>query len=161
MKMLFAERALLAGGWARDVRVTLGDDGRIATVEADTQAGAGDERLAGRILLPAPANLHSHAFQRAMAGMTEARGPDSRDSFWTWRSLMYRFVGALTPDDVEAIAAQVQVEMAEAGYAAVGEFHYLHHRPGGGAYDDPAEMAARVAAAAGETGLGLTLLPVL
>ena len=161
MKMLFAERALLAGGWARDVRVTLGDDGRIGAVEADTQAGAGDERLAGRILLPAPANLHSHAFQRAMAGMTEARGPDSRDSFWTWRSLMYRFVGALTPDDVEAIAAQVQVEMAEAGYAAVGEFHYLHHQPGGGAYADVAEMAARVAAAAAETGLGLTLLPVL
>ena len=161
MTTLFAERALLADGWARDVRVTLGGDGRIAAVEANTRAGAGDERLAGRILLPAPANLHSHAFQRAMAGMTEARGPDGRDSFWTWRSLMYRFVGALTPEDVEAIAAQVQVEMAEAGYAAVGEFHYLHHRPGGGAYDNVAEMAARVAAAAAQTGLGLTLLPVL
>jgi len=161
MKTLFAERALLAWGWARDVRVTLDDDGRIAAVETGARAAPGDERLTGRILLPAPANLHSHAFQRAMAGMTEARGPGGRDSFWTWRTLMYRFVGALTPDDVEAIAAQVQVEMAEAGYAAVGEFHYLHHRPGGGAYDDPAEMAARVAAAAGETGLGLTLLPVL
>ncbi|MGR3715220.1 MAG: formimidoylglutamate deiminase, partial [Thermohalobaculum sp.] len=161
MKTLFAERALLAGGWARDVRVTLGGDGRIAAIETGAEAGAGDERLAGRILLPAPANLHSHAFQRAMAGMTEARGPGGSDSFWTWRRLMYRFVGALTPDDVEAIAAQVQVEMAEAGYAAVGEFHYLHHRPGGGAYDDLAEMGARVAAAAAETGLGLTLLPVL
>ncbi len=133
MKTLLAERALLAWGWARDGRVALGDDGRIAAVEANTRAGAGDERLVGRILLPAPANLHSHAFQRAMAGMTEARGPGERDSFWSWRRLMYRFVGALTPDDVEAIAAQVQVEMAEAGYAAVGEFHYLHHRPGGGA----------------------------
>ena len=102
MKTLFAERALLAGGWARDVRVTLGGDGRIAAIEAGAEAGAGDERLAGRILLPAPANLHSHAFQRAMAGMTEARGPGGSDSFWTWRSLMYRFVGALTPDDVEA-----------------------------------------------------------
>ncbi|MHA1529795.1 MAG: formimidoylglutamate deiminase [Alphaproteobacteria bacterium] len=161
MKTLFAERALLAGGWARDVRLTLGDDGRIAAVEAGVGAAPGDERLAGRILLPAPANLHSHAFQRAMAGMTEARGPGSHDSFWTWRSLMYRFVGALTPDDVEAIAAQVQVEMAEAGYAAVGEFHYLHHGPGGGAYDDVSEMAARVVAAAKQTGLGLTLLPVL
>jgi formimidoylglutamate deiminase len=160
MTTLFAERALLADGWARDVRVTLGADGRIAAVEAGAEAGPGDERLAGRILLPAPANLHSHAFQRAMAGMTEARGPGAKDSFWTWRKLMYRFLETLNPEDVEAIAAFVQVEMAEAGYAAVGEFHYLHNQPGGGADDNPAEPAARIAAAA-ETGLGLTLLPVL
>jgi formimidoylglutamate deiminase len=158
---LFAERALLADGWARDVRVTLRADGRIAAIEAGTQARAGDELLTGRLLLPAPSNLHSHAFQRAMAGMTEARGPDRSDSFWTWRKLMYRFLGALTPEDVEAIAAQVQVEMAEAGYAAVGEFHYLHNRPGGGAYDNPAELGGRIAAAADQTGLGLTMLPVL
>jgi formimidoylglutamate deiminase len=161
MTTLFAERALLADGWARDVRVTLGADGLISAVETGIQAQAGDEHLGGRILLPAPGNLHSHAFQRAMAGMTEARGPDGRDSFWTWRTLMYRFIDALTPDDVEAIAAQVQIEMAEAGYAAVGEFHYLHHRPDGGHYDDVAETSARVAAAAAQTGLGLTLLPVL
>lgn len=161
MTTLFAERALLADGWARDVRVALGPDGRIAAVEAGMEAAPGDERLAGRILLPAPANLHSHAFQRAMAGMTEARGPGRKDSFWTWRTLMYRFLEALDPDDVEAIAALVQVEMAEAGYAAVGEFHYLHNRPGGGGYDNPAELAARIAAAAAQTGLGLTMLPVL
>jgi formimidoylglutamate deiminase len=158
---MFAERALLADGWARDVRVTLGADGRIAAVETGAVALAGDERLAGRILLPAPSNLHSHAFQRAMAGMTEARGPDPSDSFWTWRKLMYHFLETLSPGDVEAIAALVQVEMAEAGYAAVGEFHYLHNRPGGGAYDNPAELAARIAAAADQTGLGLTMLPVL
>jgi formimidoylglutamate deiminase len=165
MKFLFAERALLPGGWARDVRVGMREDGRIAAVETGAEARPGDELLAGRILLPAPANLHSHAFQRAMAGMTEARGPDTkggeRDSFWTWRKLMYRFLGALTPEDVEAIAALVQVEMAEAGYAASAEFHYLHHEPGGGAYDDVAEMATRIAAAADQTGIGLTLLPVL
>jgi formimidoylglutamate deiminase len=124
-------------------------------------AQAGDERLAGRILLPAPSNLHSHAFQRAMAGMTEARGPDKADSFWTWRKLMYRFLETLGPDDVQAVAALVQVEMAEAGYAAVGEFHYLHNQPGGAPYANPAELAERIAAASAETGLGLTLLPVL
>jgi formimidoylglutamate deiminase len=161
MNTLFCEGALLAGGWARDVRVTLGADGRIAAIEAGARAQTGDERLTGRILLPAPSNLHSHAFQRAMAGMTEARGPDARDSFWTWRKLMYRFLETLNPDDVEAIAALVQVEMAEAGYAAVGEFHYLHNQPGGAPYANPAELAERITAAASETGLGLTLLPVL
>ncbi|HET7409667.1 MAG TPA: formimidoylglutamate deiminase, partial [Paracoccaceae bacterium] len=113
------------------------------------------------ILLPAPGNLHSHTFQRAMAGMTEARGPAGRDSFWTWRELMYRFLDRLGPDEIEAIAALVFVEMLEAGYAAVAEFHYLHHAPGGAPYDDPAELSARIAAAAAETGIGLTLLPVL
>jgi formimidoylglutamate deiminase len=161
MKTLFCERALLAGGWALDVRVTLDGGGRIAAVETGAAAIPGDERLTGRILLPAPSNLHSHAFQRAMAGMTEARGPDRRDSFWTWRKLMYRFLETLGPDDVQAIAALVQVEMAEAGYAAVGEFHYLHNQPGGTPYANPAELAARIIAAASETGLGLTLLPVL
>ncbi len=161
MTTLFAERALLPEGWAEDVRVSLGPDGRIAAVEEATAPQAGDERLGRRILLPAPGNLHSHAFQRAMAGMTEGRNPAGSDSFWTWRELMYRFLEALGPDDVEAIAAMVQVEMAEAGYAAVGEFHYLHNPAGGGSYDEPAEMAARIVAAAAETGLGLTLLPVL
>jgi formimidoylglutamate deiminase len=105
-------------------------------------------------------NLHSHAFQRAMAGMTEYRSA-GQDSFWTWRTLMYRFLDRLGPEDVQAIAAMVMLEMAEAGYAAVAEFHYLHHAPGGGAYGDLAEMSGRIAAAAAETGLGLTHLPVL
>ena len=105
-------------------------------------------------------NLHSHAFQRAMAGMTERRGPGD-DSFWTWRATMYRFLDALTPEDVEAIAALAYVEMLEAGFASVAEFHYLHHQPGGAPYADPAELAHRIAAAAAETGIGLTLLPVL
>ncbi|MEL7466772.1 MAG: formimidoylglutamate deiminase, partial [Pseudomonadota bacterium] len=112
-------------------------------------------------LLPAPANLHSHAFQRAMAGMTERRGPAGRDSFWTWRDLMYRFLDQLSPEDVEAIAALVQMEMLEAGYASVGEFHYLHHQADGAAYDDPAEMSGAICRAAALTGIGLTHLPVL
>lgn len=156
MTVLWAEQALLAEGWAEDVAVTLDGD-RIAGIAVG--APAQGQRLG--ILLPAPTNLHSHAFQRAMAGLTERRGPDPRDSFWTWRQLMYRFLDRLTPDDVQAIAAFVQMEMAQAGYAAVAEFHYLHHAAGGAPHANLAEMAERIAAAADQTGLGLTLLPVL
>lgn len=159
MTVLFAPTALLPDGWASDVRLTL-DGPRIAAVEAGAQPGPGDDVLAGQALLAAMPNLHSHAFQRAMAGMTERRGV-GEDSFWTWRELMYRFLDVLTPEDIEAIAALVQVEMLEAGYASVAEFHYVHHRPGGAPYDDPAELSHRIAAAAAETGIGLTLLPVL
>lgn len=156
MTILWAEQALLADGWADNVAVRLHGD-RIAAITI----GAPPQGQRVGVLLPAPTNLHSHAFQRAMAGLTERRGPDPRDSFWTWRQLMYRFLDRLTPDDVQAIAAFVQMEMAQAGYAAVAEFHYLHHGPAGVPYANMAEMAARVAAAAAQTGLGLTLLPVL
>ena len=152
--ILNAAKALLPDGWAEDVRVTVAA-GRIAKVEGGVPA-------AGQLdcLLPAPVNLHSHTFQRAMAGLTEKRGA-GQDSFWTWRSLMYRFLEQLTPEDVRAIAAMVMMEMAEAGYAAVAEFHYLHHAPGGQVYGNLAEMSVQIAAAAAETGLGLTHLPVL
>lgn len=156
MAEIWASAALLETGWARDVRVTTGDDGRIASIETGSRASG--HRVG--ILLPAPANAHSHAFQRAMAGLTERRGPDARDSFWTWRQLMFRFLDRLTPEHVEAIAAFVQMEMLEAGYAANVEFHYLHHQPGGVPYADPGEMARRIAAATQRTGIGLTLLPV-
>ncbi len=152
--ILNATTALLPGGWASDVRVTIAD-GRIASVETGIPA---KQQL--DCLLPAPVNLHSHTFQRAMAGLTEKRG-SGQDSFWTWRTLMYRFLERLTPDDVQAIAAMVMMEMAEAGYAAVAEFHYLHHAPGGQTYGNLAEMSAQIAAAAAQTGLGLTHLPVL
>lgn len=157
MKTIWAEKALTTKGWAADVRIDLGADGLIESVTGD----AGAEGYKTGILLPAPANLHSHSFQRAMAGMTEARGPDAQDSFWTWRTLMYRFLDHLQPDDLEAIAAFAQMEMLEAGYAAVAEFHYVHHQPGGAPYDDVAELSNRIAAAASETGIGLTLTPVL
>jgi formimidoylglutamate deiminase len=153
---IWAEQALLPEGWAQDVAITIGADGRISAVSPGVAARG--PRV--EILLPAPANLHSHAFQRAMAGLTETRGPNPGDSFWTWRQLMFRFLDRLTPDHVQAIAAFVQMEMLEAGYACNVEFHYLHHRPGGVPYDRLAEMAERIAAAAGETGIGLTLLPV-
>ncbi|MEM9100279.1 MAG: formimidoylglutamate deiminase [Pseudomonadota bacterium] len=156
MTEIWAAQALLPSGWAERVRIRL-SGGKIAEVAPDTLPSG--HRV--DVLLPAPVNLHSHVFQRAMAGLTEARGPGGRDSFWTWRSWMYRFVEHLTPDDVQSIAAFVQMEMLEAGYAAVAEFHYLHHGPDGQAYDNRAEMSARIAAAAAETGIGLTLLPVL
>jgi formimidoylglutamate deiminase len=110
--------------------------------------------------LPGMINLHSHAFQRGMAGLTERAGM-GEDSFWTWREVMYRFIDRLTPDDVEAIAAMAYVEMLEAGYTRVCEFHYLHHDLDGRPYANLAEMAERIAAAAATTGIGLTLLPVL
>ena len=156
-RAIFAKQMLTAAGWRQDVHVIIGEDGRI------TALGDGDVPDATRvdILLPAPGNEHSHSFQRALAGLTEFRGKAGTDNFWSWRELMYRFVERLTPEHVEAIAAQVQVEMLEAGYAAVGEFHYLHHQNGGEPYDDPAEMSGRILNAAAETGIGCTHLPVL
>ena len=156
MQTIWAEHALLPAGWAQKVAVTIGEGGRIDSVSTD-QARSG--HTVG-ILLPAPANAHSHAFQRAMAGLTETRGPDPRDSFWTWRRLMYQFLDHLDPDQVQAITALVQMEMLEAGYATNVEFHYLHHQPRGAPYENLAEMSQRVAAAAEQTGIGLTLLPV-
>ena len=155
--MIFAKRALLADGWAQNARISV-ENGRISEVSVDASAGAGDTHV--DTLLPSIANLHSHSFQRAMAGMTEYRMA-GKDSFWTWRELMYRFTEHLTPDSVEAIAALVFMEMQEAGYASVGEFHYIHHQAGGAPYDDIAELSHRICAAASETGIGLTHLPVL
>jgi formimidoylglutamate deiminase len=156
MSALFAETVLLPEGWVSGVRIEI-SGGRIASVEIGAKARAGDERVA--ILLPGMPDVHSHAFQRGMAGLAETRGP-SDDSFWSWREVMYRFALSMTPDHVEAVAAQLYAEMLEAGFTRVGEFHYLHHDVDGRPYADVAEMAARIAAAASETGIGLTLLPV-
>jgi formiminoglutamate deiminase len=153
---LHFKQALLPGGWSRNVRLSI-VGGRISAVQISVAATDTDERHA--IGLPGLPNLHSHGFQRGMAGLTEIRGASS-DSFWTWRELMYRFVGRMTPDDVEAITAQAYVEMLEAGFTRVGEFHYIHHDPSGLPYADIAELAGRVAAAARMSGIGLSLLPV-
>lgn len=156
MTRLFFEQALLPQGWARDVAIAV-DAGRIVRIASGSQPEPGDQRH--RIGLPGVANLHSHAFQRGMAGLAEIRGT-SADSFWSWRDLMYRFVGRMTADDVEAVAAQAYVEMLEAGFTRVGEFHYLHHDVSGSAYGNPGELAERIAAAAQASGIGLMLLPV-
>lgn len=154
---IHAKRALIGHTWREDVRISVAG-GRISRVMSGANAAPGD--VVVDTVLPALGNVHSHAFQRAMAGMTERRAA-GRESFWTWRDLMYRFLEQLTPEHVQAIAAMVQVEMLEAGYASVGEFHYLHHAPGGVPYGDPAEMSVRIMAAAEETGIGLCHLPVL
>ncbi len=151
-----ADHALLAQGWCRDVRLQT-VDGQISAIDVGVSAEPGDSRLS--IVVPGLPNVHSHAFQRGMAGLTEIGGGQG-DSFWSWRELMYRFLAQLQPEAMEAIAAQAYMEMLESGFIRVGEFHYLHHQPDGRAYAQPTEMSARIVAAAAQTGIGLTLLPV-
>ncbi|MBV9695742.1 MAG: formimidoylglutamate deiminase [Gammaproteobacteria bacterium] len=156
MTSLWFESALLPQGWVADVRISAAA-GRIAALEAGVRPEPQDERH--RTGVPGMPNLHSHAFQRALAGRTERRGA-SADSFWSWRELMYRFVERLEPEGFEALTAFAFAEMLEAGFTRVGEFHYLHRDPRGSYYTDAAELAARVAAAASDSGIALTLLPV-
>jgi formimidoylglutamate deiminase len=155
-RAFFFDRALLPGGWRRNVRL-VSDDGVIAEITPDATAQAGD--LRETIVIPGVPNLHSHAFQRAMAGLTEFRG-EGDDNFWTWREAMYRFASMMGPDEVQAIAAYVFADMLEAGFTTVGEFHYVHNDPTGGPYDNPAELSHRCLAAAEAVGLDITLLPV-
>ncbi|MCP1756802.1 formimidoylglutamate deiminase [Bradyrhizobium elkanii] len=147
--------ALLPSGWANDVQVVVAD-GAIASVTAGVAPSAGDERH--QLAVPGLASLHSHAFQRGMAGLAELRG-DTTDTFWTWRETMYRFALTMTPDDVAAVATLLYVEMLERGFTRVVEFHYLHHDRDGAPYANLAEMAVRIAEAASASGIGLTLLP--
>jgi formimidoylglutamate deiminase len=158
MKTLFAPAALLDDGWATDVALVVGDDGRIERIARRAGDGA-DERLKGPVIAAMP-NVHSHAFQRAIAGRTGTPSPSHDDTFWTWRQAMYAAVDRLDADAFEAISAQAYVEMAKAGYATVAEFHYVHHDPHGKPYADPAELSWRIVGAAQTAGLGLTLLPV-
>lgn len=156
MTHLWFETALLPGGWADQVRVRI-DHGRIASVEPGSAAAGDAERHA--IGIPGLCNVHSHGFQRGMAGLTERRGRP-HDDFWSWREVMYRFLDRLDPEDIAAITAQAYVEMLETGYTRVGEFHYLHNAPDGAAYADPAATAAAIVDAARQSGIGLTMLPV-
>lgn len=155
MTTLFAELALLPGAWARNVRISMAN-GRITSVAESSRPQPRDERC--RAIVPGLPNVHSHAFQRGMAGLAEVRGPSS-DTFWTWREVMYRFALTIDPDQLEAVAALVYIEMLESGFTRVGEFHYLHHDRDGSPYADVAEMAVRIVAASVRTGIRLTLLP--
>lgn len=156
MTILYAKSVLTPSGWQNDVRLTL-SDGQISNIEIGVSASQDDERH--DVIVPAMPNLHSHAFQRAMTGLAEMRG-DGADSFWSWRTNMYRFALTMTPDDIEAVASQLYIEMLEAGFCRVGEFHYLHHNIDGQAYENIAENAGRIAGAATTAGIDLTLLPV-
>jgi formimidoylglutamate deiminase len=156
MPHLWFERALLPDGWADRVRISV-DGATISAVQTDVAPESDDQRHGAA--LPGLCNVHSHGFQRGMAGMSERRGrPD--DDFWSWREVMYRFLDRLTPDDIAAITAQAYIEMLEGGFTRVGEFHYLHNDVDGARYADPAETAGAIVAAADATGIGLTLLPV-
>ncbi|WER45293.1 formimidoylglutamate deiminase [Cupriavidus sp. WKF15] len=163
---ILAPHALLPTGWARDVLLAWDADGRLTSVQTGASAAADVARAAGPVL-PGMPNLHSHAFQRGFAGLTEYRSvtqdgdPAGADSFWSWRTQMYRFALRLSPDTLEAIATQLYIEMLRAGYTSVCEFHYVHHDIDGKPYADAAEMSLRLLRAAERTGMGMTLLPVL
>jgi len=157
MTSYFADHAWLPEGWGERVRIGI-DAQKI--VHAKAASAADDTQRLGRHVLPGMPNLHSHAFQRAMAGLAE-RQSDQSDSFWTWREIMYAFASRIGPDELRAIATQLYVEMLKAGYTQVCEFHYLHHQPDGAPYADPAEMSVALIDAAHEAGIGLTLLPTL
>ncbi len=147
-----------APGWLCPAYVSVDDTGMITRVSADRPEQV-HERVEGHVL-PGVPNVHSHAFQRAMAGLTE-HASGHEDSFWSWRELMYRAVERFDPESLEAVAAYAYAQMLEAGYTAVGEFHYLHHDPDGRPYADPTEMSRRILAAASRAGIGVTLLAVL
>ena len=154
----FAPSALLPEGWETAVAIDVDEAGDIVDVEPNARAD-GCEILHGPVV-PAMPNLHSHAFQRALAGRTGQAAPGNEDNFWTWRQMLYAFLDRIDAEAFEAIAAQAYIEMAKAGYASVAEFHYVHHDPAGKPYDDSAELAWRIVAAAKAAGLSLTLLPV-
>jgi formimidoylglutamate deiminase len=158
MSALFARHALLADGWRRDVLLEWDPAGDLLRAEPDTMPPPGVEEA--DYVLPGMVNLHSHAFQRALGGLTE-KASAGRDSFWTWRELMYRFAKRITPGQMEAVAAQLYAECLRHGYTAICEFHYVQRDPSGECYARPGETAGRIAAAARQAGIGLTLLPVL
>jgi len=159
MTHYFAHNILLKSGWHSDVRLKVAPDGCLASIQPNVNRQADDITLNGTVI-PAMTNCHSHAFQRAFAGLTE-RHSGAHDSFWSWRDMMYRFVAQLTPEDCQIIALQLYIEMLKAGYSRVGEFHYLHHDQNGQAYSDSLLMSRQVIQAAKDSGLRMTLLPVM
>ncbi|RJG15304.1 formimidoylglutamate deiminase [Massilia cavernae] len=158
MSTLFARNALLPDGWQRDVRIQWDAGGDIVAVTPGSELADGEHEA--QYVLPGMVNLHSHAFQRALGGLTETAG-DGPDSFWTWRDLMYRFAHNITPEHIEAIAAQLFSECLRHGYTSICEFHYVQRDPQGQMYGRPAETAERIVAAAHAAGIGVTVLPVL
>jgi formimidoylglutamate deiminase len=161
-RRFFAPLAWVRGGWMRDVLLEADEHGQWQSVEpkADEAARKGAIALAGPVL-PGLVNAHSHAFQRAIAGLTESAARGGDDDFWSWRDRMYRAANRITPAQLEAVAAFLYAELLRAGYTHVCEFHYVHNAPDGTAYADPLEMPAALARAARRTGIGLTLLPTL
>jgi formimidoylglutamate deiminase len=158
MKKILAPEALLPQGWVRDVTIEVDGEGNIASVRSGHRPA--DAESAGGPVIPGMANVHSHAFQRAMAGLAERMG-SAEDSFWTWREVMYKFLKQLSPEQVRAVAAQLYCELVKNGYTGVAEFHYLHNAPDGKPYANRAEMAEQHLLAARQAGIAITLLPSL
>ena len=159
-KHIFAKKALLPNGWSNNVIIEIDQSGLISNVTENNNHKV-DAYLNEEIILPAMNNLHSHSFQRAMAGLTEARSPQGNDNFWSWRNLMYQFLDVLTPEEIFSITLFSQMEMLQSGYVGVGEFHYLHNQIGGTKYDNIAELSEKVLEASAESGISICLLPVI
>ena len=159
-KHIFAKKALLPNGWSNNVIIEIDQSGLISNVTENNNHKV-DAYLNEEIILPAMNNLHSHSFQRAMAGLTEARSPQGNDNFWSWRNLMYQFLDVLTPEEIYSITLFSQMEMLQSGYVGVGEFHYLHNQIGGTKYDNIAELSEKVLKASEESGISICLLPVI
>ena len=159
-KHIFAKKALLPNGWSNNVIIEIDQSGLISNVTENNNHKV-DADLNEEIILPAMNNLHSHSFQRAMAGLTEARSPQGNDNFWSWRSLMYQFLDVLNPEEIFSITLFSQMEMLQSGYVGVGEFHYLHNQIGGTKYDNIAELSEKVLEASEESGISICLLPVV
>ena len=159
-KHIFAKKALLPNGWSNNVIIEIDQSGLISNVTENNNHKV-DAYLNEEIILPAMNNLHSHSFQRAMAGLTEARSPQGNDNFWSWRNLMYQFLDVLTPEEIYSITLFSQMEMLQSGYVGVGEFHYLHNQIGGTKYDNIAELSEKVLEASAESGISICLLPVV
>ena len=159
-KHIFAKKALLPNGWSNNVIIEIDQSGLISNVTENNNHKV-DAYLNEEIILPAMNNLHSHSFQRAMAGLTEARSPQGNDSFWSWRNLMYQFLDVLNPEEIFSITLFSQMEMLQSGYVGVGEFHYLHNQIGGTKYDNIAELSEKVLEASAESGMSICLLPVI
>ncbi len=159
-KSIFAKKALLPNGWSNNVIIEIDQSGLISNVTENNNHKV-DAELNEEIILPAMNNLHSHSFQRAMAGLTEARSPQGNDNFWSWRNLMYQFLDVLTPEEIFSITLFSQMEMLQSGYVGVGEFHYLHNQIGGTKYENIAELSEKVLEASAESGMSICLLPVI
>lgn len=160
MTTLFAEEALLPEGWSNNVLIEIDADGYIIGIDTNKSGPMGEAQTVAGPLIPGMPNAHTQSFQRAMAGLVE-RAAGKKESFWSWRETMYRFLAQIGPDDIGAIAMQLYVEMLKSGYTSVGEFHYIHHQPGGAPYDDLLEVSHHVISAAGKAGIGMTFMPVL
>ena len=155
-KKVWGKKVLLPEGWSSNTLIDIDQNGRIKDIKKNVQPS----NQVFDTLIPSPMNLHSHCFQRAMSGLSE-RSESKTNDFWSWRNFMYNFLNKITPDYFEAICAMAQMEMLEAGYSGVSEFHYLHNDLSGVCYNKISEMSERVINASKKTGIGLTLLPVL